>query len=79
MIRILKVLQYSSNLKVFSNSNNGVSEEGADDIATVLSHNTNFRKLYLGTNNFKTVGMIKVLKGLQNNFSINSEICYQQQ
>ena len=66
MMKIVKALQNISTLIRFSIANNNVGEEAADDIATVLSHNTKLQKLYLHDNNFKTVGMIKIVKALQN-------------
>ena len=43
-----------------------VGEEAADQIAKHLSHKTKLQELYLYNNNFKTIGMIKIVKGLQN-------------
>ena len=77
---MLAYLECISTLTVLSIScNNRVGEEAADDIAAVLSHNIKLQKLSLGTNSFKTVGMIKITKSLQNvltlvafNFSNNN-------
>ena len=66
MVKIAKALECISTLTVLSISNNRISEEAADDIAAVLSHNIKLQKLYLGTNSFKTLGMIKIAKALQN-------------
>ena len=66
IIKITKSLQNVSTLIVFSIGNNEVGEEAADEVATVLSHNTNLKELYLYKNNFKTVGMIKITKALRN-------------
>ena len=54
----------TSTLNVFGISNNNVSEEAADDIAIVLSHNTKLQKF--SSNSFKTAGMIKIAKALKN-------------
>ena len=40
--------------------------EAADDIATVLSHNTKLQQLGLGGNSLQTEGAIKIARGLQN-------------
>ena len=61
MIKIAKALQNISTLT----SRNNVGEEAADDIATVLSNNTQLL-VNLNSNSFKTVGMIKIAKALQN-------------
>ena len=66
MIRITKALHIVSTLTVFDINNNDVSEEAADDIATVLSRNTNLQSLLLYNNSFKTVGMIKIANALRN-------------
>ena len=66
MIAIAKSLQNISTLTVFNIDNNKVDEEAADDIATVLSHNTKLQVVKLNSNSFKTVGMIKIAKALQN-------------
>ena len=77
MIEIAKALQNASNLTIFNIGSNSVGEEAADDVSTVLSQNTKLQKLYLHNNNFKTVGMIKIAKALQDTstlkvFSIGS-------
>ena len=66
MIKIAKALQNISTLTKFSIYNNNVGEEAADDIATVLSHNTQLQVINFNSNSFNTVGMIKIAKGLQN-------------
>ena len=66
MIKIAKALQNVSTFAKFNISHNRAGEEAADDIATVLSHNTNLKEVYLQDNGFKTVGMIKIARGLQN-------------
>ena len=65
-IKITKGLCNVSNLKIFSISNNKISAEAADSIATVLSHNIHLQELYLGGNNLQSTGAIKIAKGLQN-------------
>ena len=66
-IKTAKGLQSTSALIVFDMRNNGVSDETADDIAAVLSHNTKLQELHLGWNNFHAAGAVKIAKGLQSN------------
>jgi len=46
-IKITKALQNTVTLISFGLSNNNISEEAADEIAAVLSHNTKLQELYL--------------------------------
>ena len=66
MIKIAKALTNTSNLTVFSIINIGVDERAAGDIAAVLSHNTKLQRLDFGYNSFRSAGMIKISKALQN-------------
>ena len=66
MIKIAEALKNISTLTVFDIINNGVGEEAADDIAAVLSHNTRLQELDFGHNSFRSDGMIKIAKALQN-------------
>ena len=66
MIKIAKALQDISTLTAFSIGDNNVGEEAADNIALVLSHNCRLKEVYLHNNNFKTVGISKIAKALQN-------------
>ena len=65
MIKITKGLQNILSLVKFDISNNNVGEEAADDVATVLSHSTKLRELYLHNNNLKTAGISKIMKAMQ--------------
>ena len=65
-ITIRNVLPTLVNLKTFNAINNEISEEGADDIATLLLHNNRLQELYLGRNNLQTIGTIKVVNILRN-------------
>ena len=65
IIKIAKALQNISTLKIFSIGCNNIDKQAADDIATVLSHISRLKELYLYNDNFKTIGMIKIAKGLQ--------------
>ena len=64
MIKISKGLRNISSLRVFSIGCNHVGKEAADDVATVLSHNSRLKEIYLYNNNFKTAGMIKIAQAL---------------
>ena len=46
--------------------NINATEEAADDIAAVLSHNTNLTVLDLDGNNLQSAGVIKIAQSLQN-------------
>ena len=46
-------------------SNNNISGEAADDIASVLSQNTKLEVLHLDGNDLQTEGAIKIAKSLQ--------------
>ena len=52
-------------LTKFYISNNNVTDEAADDIATAISCNSNLQELNLGSNNLQTSGTIKVARSLQ--------------
>ena len=47
-----------------------INKEAADDIATVLSHNTKLQVLYLANSDLETSGVIKIAKGLHNASSL---------
>ena len=66
MIKIAKALQNISTLTIFGINNNNVDEKAADDIAAVLSRNSQLQGLNFGYNSFKSAGMIKIAKALQN-------------
>ena len=65
MIKIAKALKNILTLKALNINNNNVGEKAADDIAAVLSHNTELEKLHLSNNRLKTDSMIKITKTLQ--------------
>ena len=65
-IIIAKGLQNCSTLSVFNMSSNNICEIAAHDIGTVLSHNTNLQRSLLNDNKFNAVGMIEIVKALQN-------------
>ena len=57
MIKILKGLWHISTLKTFYISNNNIGEEAANDIANVLSHNTQLKNVDISSNSFKVVAV----------------------
>ena len=65
MIKIAKALRDISTLKVLDIGSNDIGEQAADDIAKVLSYNTELNEIYLYNNKFKTTGMMKIGKALQ--------------
>ena len=66
MIKIAKSLQKISTLTVLNISKNDIGEEAADDIATVVAHNTQMQGLSLSDNFFQASGIIKITKALKN-------------
>jgi len=58
-------VQNTSSLSI---SNNNISEEAADDIATVLFSNIKLQELYLDVNSLQSIGAIKIAKALQKFF-----------
>ena len=65
MIEIAQALQNVSDLTVLSISSNGITEEAADDIAAVLSHNTQLQTLDIHNNNLRTTGAMKITQALK--------------
>ena len=66
IITIVRAMKNVSALEKFSIGANEIKEAAADDVAELLSHNTNLIELYLHNNLFKTNGMIKIIKALKN-------------
>ena len=66
LVAILKVLQGFSNLKVLEITYNNITDQEADDIATVLMCNRKLKVLNLNGNNLQAIGIIKVAKSLKN-------------
>ena len=48
-----------------------ITDEGADDIATFLSHNDKLREFDISHNRLQSEGTIKIFKGMQNIFTLN--------
>ena len=57
-------------LVAFNLDNNNNSGTATDDIATVLSHNTQLYMLNLGNNNLQPAGIIKITRALQNTLTL---------
>ena len=70
IIKIAMGLQNISNLTIFSIPNNDIGEEAADEIATLLSHNSKLQRLELGGNNLQSGGTVKIARGLQSVFNL---------
>ena len=68
-IRIAKALQVISTLRILSLYNNKITDEAADDIAAVITHNTNFQHLNVCKNYFKPLGTTRIAKSLHNIFT----------
>ncbi|XP_065918394.1 NACHT, LRR and PYD domains-containing protein 12-like isoform X2 [Dysidea avara] len=66
VVKVKNRFQSISNVPIFDISYNNIGVEAADDIATVLSHNTKLQELYLAGNSLQTEGAIKISRGLQN-------------
>ena len=65
LLKIMQVLAKFINLKVLEIGNH-ITDLAADDIATVLSHNTQLQEFGVGKNNLRSAGAIKIAKALQN-------------
>ena len=63
--KIANSLQSVLTLTKLHLSDNNITDEAADDIATILSHSNNLEVLTLNTNNFKISGVIKIINALQ--------------
>ena len=64
-IKIMKALQGIYTLKKLYLNNDNITEEAADDIATVISCNLDLQELNLGSNNLQASGIIKIARSLQ--------------
>ena len=68
VIEIAKSLQKLYNLNTINFSGNNISEEAADDIAAVVSHNKFLTNVDLSNNDLRTNGIIKVLGAFKEHF-----------
>ena len=57
-------------MTILNISDNGVGDEAADDIAIVVSQNTQLQELHLHNNNFHATGAIKITKALKNTLTL---------
>ena len=62
VLKICKALKSHKSLVRFSIENNGIGDEAADDIATVLNSNTEIEQLWIGSNYFSATEISKILK-----------------
>ena len=64
-ILILQALKENSKLKVLDLNDNNMTEETAEDLASVIKNNSNLQQLYLANNNLKTssILLLQALKG----------------
>ena len=69
-IKILKALQGISTLTMLYMRKNSITDNVADDIAAVISCNTQLQELDISDNCFKTSGAIKITKALQQILSL---------
>ena len=65
IIKIMKALQGIYTLKKLYLNNDNITEEAADNIATVISCNLDLQELNLGSNNLQASGIIKIARSLQ--------------
>ena len=64
-IIIFKSLRCFSNLRKLFINNNMITNEAADDIAVVLSHNTKLGEFDISYNNLQAAGAIKIFQGIE--------------
>ena len=57
-------------MTILNISDNDVRDEAADDIAIVLSQNTQLQELHLHNNNFQATGAIKITKAFKNTLTL---------
>ena len=64
-ITISKALQKISTLTKLYISKNKITDKAADDIAAVISCNTQFQKLNISDNDLQTTSIVTISKALQ--------------
>ena len=70
-------MRNASNLIALNVSHNMITNEVAESLATVLSHNDNLQVLYLSSNCLRSQGCIEVFNGLKNTLDLrNLDISY---
>ena len=72
--KIVRTLQNHYDLHSFylSNNTDSISGEAADDIATVLSHNTYLQHLEFGGNKLEAEGAIRIATALRDHFKLHT-------
>jgi len=65
IVKICKALKCHNSLVRFSIENNDIDDEAADDIAAVITCNTEIQQLWIGSNRFSDSGILKIIKQLQ--------------
>ena len=66
MVKIFKGMKNISNLVSINVSHNMITNEAADELATVLLHNTSLQEINLSYNNLSTSDAVKIFKGMKN-------------
>ena len=64
-IRIFKGMKNISSLKIINISHNMITDEAADDLATVLLYNTCLKEINLSFNCLSTLSAIKIFEGMK--------------
>ena len=65
-VNILQGMKNVSNLVTINLSHTYITDEAADELATVLLHNTSLQNIDLSYNDLSTSDAIKILKGMKN-------------
>ena len=67
-VLVLQALQESTELKILNLNSNGMNEEVAEHLASIIKNNSNLEQLYLANNNFKSSGVLilQALKSITN-------------
>ena len=65
IIKVCKALKSCKSLLRFSIENNDIGDKAADDIAAVLSNNSELEQLWIGSNYFSSAGISKIMKPLE--------------
>ena len=61
-IKIFEGMKNISNLEAISIRHNMITDEAAESIATILSHNNKLKSLDLSANYFRCKGFVKIFK-----------------
>ena len=66
----IKVLQDICTLTKIQFANNNISDEAANDIATIVSNNTKLKVIEISGSKLQTSGTIKIMKALQKSYTL---------